>query len=156
VDTPLGPIKAHSKGVPLFVPGIPDYPRGHRTVNDADGDGADVTLKMVFVSMKFVALRFETDDSMDQVMAFYKSKLASLGTVTVDEGGPNTDLDRFSWASRPGDRTLGERQRQGSPGRAEIQGQGLPVRADLHGLQVILEGQRGAALGFERSSFSPS
>lgn len=106
VETPFGAIKARSRGVPMFVPGIPEYPRGHRTSHDPDGDGSDLTLRLAIISMKFVALRFETGDSPDQVAAFYQRKLAVFGTPKTSDGGPNTELDNFKWASRPGDRTV--------------------------------------------------
>jgi hypothetical protein len=60
VATPVGTISAKSKGAPLSVPGIPEYPGATRTQGDPDGDGAQAAVKLPVISIKMQALRYET------------------------------------------------------------------------------------------------
>jgi hypothetical protein len=101
-----GTVSATSKGAPLFIPGLPEYPGAHRTVGNADGDGADVTVDLAFFTMKMKAARYQSSDSMEKVLAWYRAKLAATGTVDESTGGPNTNIADFNWKNDPDQRTL--------------------------------------------------
>ena len=106
VPTPVGTISAKTKGAPDHVPGIPEYPGAVRTHGDPDGDGAQATLKLVVISMKMQALRFNTSEPMKNVAAFYREKLAALGKITESDDGPHSEFGDFHWTQSPGQHTL--------------------------------------------------
>jgi hypothetical protein len=106
VATPVGTISAKSKGAPLSVPGIPEYPGAVRTHGDPDGDGAQATLKLPVISMKMQALRFETGDPMSRVLAYYREQLARLGKLNESDEGPHTEFGDFHWEQSPGQHTI--------------------------------------------------
>jgi hypothetical protein len=106
VATPVGTISAKSKGAPLSVPGIPEYPGSVRTQGDPDGDGAQATVKLPVISMKMQALRYDTRDPMKNVVAFYRGELAKLGKLNESDEGPHTDFGDFHWEQTPGQHTI--------------------------------------------------
>ena len=106
IPTPVGTITAKSKGAPEHVTSIPEYPGALRTLDDPDGDGAQATIKLPVISIRMQALRFNTHDSMNQVLAFYREKLAALGKVNESDEGPHTDIGEFHWTPAPGEHTL--------------------------------------------------
>lgn len=106
VPTPVGTISAKSKGAPVAVAGIPEYPGALRTEGDPDGDGAQASLKLPVISIKMQALRYNTDAPMKDVEAFYREKLGKLGKLNESDEGPHTDIGEFHWAQTPGQRTL--------------------------------------------------
>lgn len=106
VATPVGTISAKSKGAPLSVPGIPEYPGATRTQGDPDGDGAQAAVKLPVISIKMQALRYETRDPMKNVVAFYRGELAKLGKLSESDEGPHTEFGDFHWEQTPGQRTI--------------------------------------------------
>ena len=106
VPTPVGTISAKSKGAPVAVTGMPEYPGAVRTAGDPDGDGAQVTLKLPVISMKMQALRYQTNAPIKDVLAFYRDKLAKLGKLSESDEGPHTEMGDFRWTQAPGQHTL--------------------------------------------------
>jgi hypothetical protein len=59
------------------------------TENGGNSDSANVTLGIPGFGMKVIAVKFESDDSPDQVLAFYRKEMKTYGSVTECKG----DLD---------------------------------------------------------------
>lgn len=106
VSTPVGTISAKSKGAPITVPGIPEYPGSAKTVGDPDGDGAQASLKLPVISVRMQALRYETSDPMSKVVAFYRERLAKLGKINESDEGPHSEFGDFHWKQTPGQHTI--------------------------------------------------
>ena len=51
-----------------------------------EGNRAHVNLSMPFLKLKVVKMKFTSDDPTDKVLAFYRDKLASYGTVARVQG----------------------------------------------------------------------
>ena len=65
-----GAVSGTSKGSPKHVTDMPEFPGARRTKGNPDGDGAQATLRLLVLSMRMEALRFETNDSQAKVLAF--------------------------------------------------------------------------------------
>lgn len=74
--------KANDSGIPLY-PGAQEKP-------NAGGDNgkgrAHVNVDTPFLNVKVVALQFTSDDAPEKILAFYRNKLASYGTVLECKG----------------------------------------------------------------------
>jgi hypothetical protein len=106
IPTPVGTISAKSKGAPVAVSGIPEFPGAVRTEGDPDGDGAQATLKLPVISMKMQALRYRTSASMSSVLSFYREKLGKLGSLKESDEGPHTEFGDFRWTPTPGQHSI--------------------------------------------------
>jgi hypothetical protein len=68
--------------------GIPLYPGAQEKLSHEDGGNrAHVNLSMPFLRVKVVKMKFTSDDATDKVLAFYRDKLGSYGTVIECKGG---------------------------------------------------------------------
>lgn len=92
VDTPLGDVDVRTD-VQASDVGLPIYP-GARRVNDPDdGHGsANVSVDSPFGEVSVAALKLESDDAPDAVVAYYERELRTYGAVTVCRG--NIDFDK--------------------------------------------------------------
>jgi hypothetical protein len=67
--------------------GIPLYPGAQAKQNSNDDKSrAHVNLDMPFLTVKVVALKFTSGDAPEKVVAFYRGKLSSYGTVIECKG----------------------------------------------------------------------
>jgi len=67
--------------------GIPLYPGAQEKLSPGDeGNRAHVNLSMPFLKLKVVKMKFTSDDPTDKVLAFYRDKLGSYGTVLECKG----------------------------------------------------------------------
>lgn len=84
ITTPVGGIHV-SKGVNPDDVGIPIYPGAHLKQKDSDGDdkSANVNISGFGFGLKVVALEYESKDSPDKVLAYYKDQLKRYGDVLV-------------------------------------------------------------------------
>ena len=127
-------VSATSDGSPKHVTDMPEFPGAWRTKGDPDGDGAEATLRLLVLSMRMQALRFETDASQARVLAFYRERLAPLGTLNESDHGPNSSFGDFHWAESPGQHSI----------TAETDHRVLMVATKPHG-----KGCEFALIGFE-------
>jgi hypothetical protein len=93
IQTPLGGLKVRTEVDPKET-GLPVY-AGARQVPDEDDDSssAHVTLGLPGFGMKVVAAHFESDDSSDKVLEFYRKELKTYGSVTECKGDINLKGD---------------------------------------------------------------
>jgi hypothetical protein len=89
IQTPLGGLQVRTGVDPKEI-GLPVY-AGARQVPDErhDSGSANVTLGVPGFGMKVIAANFESDDSSEKVLEFYRKELKAYGSVTECKG----DLD---------------------------------------------------------------
>jgi hypothetical protein len=67
--------------------GMPVYPGAQEKKNTGDDKSrAHVNLNTPFLKMKVVALKYTSDDAPEKILAFYRNKLGSYGTVLECKG----------------------------------------------------------------------
>lgn len=86
VRTPVGSVSVRTSDKPET--GLPTYP-GATPLRDGESDGATVNVGVLGVGVNVAAGKFETSDTPDAVLAFYRDALRPLGAVTECRG----DLD---------------------------------------------------------------
>src|SRR5438270_126164 len=87
VRTPFGSVKVQEGQTDVRDTGLSMYP-GARAKKDFDQEhGANVNLSSSFLDLKLVALKFESDDSPDKVLAFYRKEMGKYGKVVDCAGG---------------------------------------------------------------------
>jgi hypothetical protein len=84
IKTPLGAIHV-SKGANPEDVGIPVYPGAQLREKDSDGSdkSANVNISGFGYGVKVVALEYESNDSPEKVVGFYKDQLKKYGNVLV-------------------------------------------------------------------------
>ena len=82
IQTPLGSLSVHQGDTDVKDTGLPLYP-GARIKKDSDDENrsANVDISSSLVGVKVVALKFESDDAPDKVLAFYRKEMGKYGVV---------------------------------------------------------------------------
>jgi len=79
IKTPFGNLKVNNQVDPKDT-GLPVYPGARQVAhNDHDSDAANVNISVGDFSLKVVAVKFESDDSPDKVLSFYRDKVKAYG-----------------------------------------------------------------------------
>lgn len=80
IQTPFGNLKVNNK-VNVADTGLPVYP-GSRQVESDDHDSSAANVNMSFggFSLKVVAVKFQSDDSPEKVLDFYRDKVKAYGS----------------------------------------------------------------------------
>jgi hypothetical protein len=88
IRTPLGGIHV-SKGANPEDVGVPVYPGAHIREKDSDGSdkSANVNISGFGFGLKVVALEYESSDSPEKVVSYYKDQLKRYGNVLVCHTG---------------------------------------------------------------------
>lgn len=90
IQTPFGGLKVRTDVDPKDI-GLPLYAGARRAPDDPpDSGGANITLGVPGFGLKVIAAKFESDDSSDKVLDFYRKELKTYGSVTECKG--NIDL----------------------------------------------------------------
>jgi len=93
IKTPLGSIKVQEGRTDVKDTGLALYP-GARSVKEFDEkhNSANVDISSSFFGVKVVALKFESDDSPDKVMTFYRKEMGKFGKVLDCTGSFNMNF----------------------------------------------------------------
>jgi hypothetical protein len=88
IRTPLGSISVHKGESDPKATGLALYP-GAQLKKDLGGDesGANVNISSSFFGVKVVALKYQSSDSPDKVLSFYRKEMAKYGKVVDCTGG---------------------------------------------------------------------
>jgi len=79
IETPAGELKVRTnEEADVKEIGLPAYP-GARPAKDEDESGAHVSIATALFGLKVVAAKFESDDSPQKVLAFYRPHLEKYG-----------------------------------------------------------------------------
>jgi hypothetical protein len=81
VDTPFGGVHVNTDQVSASDLGLPVYPGAEQVKGNDNHKSADVHLGFGEWQLRVRAVSYATDDSRDQVVAFYKKALARYGDV---------------------------------------------------------------------------
>jgi hypothetical protein len=86
IEAPGASVKVDT-GTTANDSGMPLYPGAQEKRNSVDDKSrARVNLNTPFLKVKAVALKFTSDDSPEKILAFYRDKLGSYGTVLECKG----------------------------------------------------------------------
>ncbi len=90
IQTPFGGLKVRTEVDPKEI-GLPVYAGARRVPDEGhDSSSANVTLGIPGFGLKVIAAKFESDDSSDKVLEFYRKEMKTYGSVTECKG--NIDL----------------------------------------------------------------
>ena len=107
IQTPFGGLQVRTEVDPKDI-GLPVYAGARRAPDDPhDTSSANVTLGIPGFGLKVIAAKFESDDSADKVLDFYRKELKSYGEVTECKGDLNLKGDspgeqEFTCKQKPG------------------------------------------------------
>jgi hypothetical protein len=91
IRTPFGSLSVHQGSMEAKDTGLSSYP-GSQLKKSADHDGdssANVNISSSLFGMKLVVLKYETKDSPDKVLGFYRKELGKYGKVVDCKGSFN-------------------------------------------------------------------
>jgi len=88
IRTPFGSLKVQEGHTDVKDTGLALYP-GARAKKDFDQEhhSANVDISSSLFGLKVVALKFESDDAPDKVLAFYRKEMGKFGKVVDCTGG---------------------------------------------------------------------
>jgi hypothetical protein len=87
IQTPFGGLKVRTDVDPKEI-GLPVYAGARRVPDEGhDTSSANVTLGVPGFGLKVIAAKFESDDSSDKVLEFYRKEMKTYGSVTECKGG---------------------------------------------------------------------
>lgn len=90
IRTPLGSISVHKGESDPKATGLSLYPGAQLKKEMGDHDsGANVNISSAFFGVKVVALKYQSNDSPDKVLGFYRKEMARYGKVLDCTGGFN-------------------------------------------------------------------
>jgi len=107
IQTPFGGLKVRTEVDPKEI-GLPVYAGARRAADDPrDTTSANVTLGIPGFGLKVIAAKFESDDSADKVLDFYRKELKAYGSVTECKGdlnlkGESPSEQQFTCKEKPG------------------------------------------------------
>jgi len=85
IRTPAGTIAVHT-AEDAGDTGLPVYPGAWPTHDRGDRDNADVDISTSWFGVKVAAAHFESDDSPERVLAFYRDEMDRIGDFTECRG----------------------------------------------------------------------
>jgi hypothetical protein len=91
IETPVGSIHVN-KDMSASDTGLPAYPGAKSAEDSEDGKSATVNIDTSKFGLKVVAVKFQTDDSPETVLDFYRHKLKSMGPVSECHGSFDLDV----------------------------------------------------------------
>jgi hypothetical protein len=93
IRTPFGSLSVREGHTDVKDTGLALYP-GARAKKDFDDEhhSANVDISSSLFGLKVVALKFESDDSSDKVLAFYRKEMGKYGKVIDCNGGFNLNF----------------------------------------------------------------
>jgi hypothetical protein len=94
IRTPFGSLSVKEGSTDIKDTGLALYP-GARATKDDDDDrhhSANVNISSSLFGLKVVALKFQSDDPSDKVLAFYRKDMGKYGRVVDCTGGFSMDF----------------------------------------------------------------
>src|SRR5579859_7468128 len=87
IRTPFGSLSVRQGHADIKETGLPMYPGARANDFDDKHDNANVDISSSLVGGKVVAVKFESDDSPDKVLSFYRKEMGKYGKVVDCTGG---------------------------------------------------------------------
>jgi hypothetical protein len=94
IKTPFGSLSVKEGASDVKDTGLSPYP-GARVAKDDDDDrhhSANVNISSSLFGLKVVALKYESDDTSDKVLSFYRKEMNKYGKVVDCTGGFNMNF----------------------------------------------------------------
>src|SRR4051794_22618205 len=91
ISTPFGTLRARNED-DAKATGLAVYPGARIVKEKSDDHGGNVVIDTPVFALKVVAVKYETDDSPDKVLDFYRNELKKFGKKVV-ECRPNHESD---------------------------------------------------------------
>jgi hypothetical protein len=93
IRTPFGSLSVKQGSSDIKETGLTAYP-GARAKQESDDDrhSANVNISSSLFGLKVVAMKFESDDPSDKVLAFYRKDMGKYGKVLDCNGGFNMNF----------------------------------------------------------------
>ena len=119
IHTPLGSISVHKGETDPKATGLSLYP-GAQPKKDVGNDegGANVNISSPFFGVKVVALKYQSDDSPDKVLNFYRKDMSRYGKVMDCTGA--FSMDNFQHHDRDAEVTCNDHQGSGHQYKEEL------------------------------------
>ena len=94
IRTPFGSLSVKEGSTDVKDTGLSLYPgaRGAASDDDDRHHSANVNISSSLFGLKVVALKFQSDDSSDKILAFYKKDMGKYGRVVDCTGGFNMNF----------------------------------------------------------------
>ncbi len=94
IRTPFGSLSVKEGATDIKDTGLALYPGARATKDDDDNrhHSANVNISSSLFGLKVVALKFQSDDPSDKVLAFYRKDMGKYGTVVDCTGGFSMDF----------------------------------------------------------------
>ena len=93
IKTPFGSLSVKEGATDVKDTGLSAYPGARVSTTDDDRHhSANVNISSSLFGLKVVALRYESDDPSDKVLAFYKKDMGKYGKVLDCTGGLNMNF----------------------------------------------------------------
>jgi hypothetical protein len=83
IDTPFGGIHVNTDKTTALDVGLPIYPGAQPVKGDDNNKSVDVHMGFGNFEMRVRAVSYESPDSQDKILAFYKKSLGSYGNVVT-------------------------------------------------------------------------
>lgn len=88
IHTPFGSLSVHEGSTDVKDTGLALYPSARpKKDSDDESHSANVDITSSLFGVKVVALKFESDDAPDKVLAFYRKEMGKYGNVIECTGG---------------------------------------------------------------------
>ena len=107
IETPVGGIHV-SKNADVRDTDLPVYPGARQKAEDNSGDekSANINISTGKFGLKVVAIEYESDDTPDKVIAYYRERLKKFGSVlechtSKHGGGVDADVKHDGGSSKP-------------------------------------------------------
>ena len=140
IKTPFGDLKVNTE-VDVKETGLPVYPGARQAARDQnDSKSANVNISVGSFGLKVVAVKFESDDSPDKVLAFYRDKVKAYGGKYLECHGLDINVnasdsdEKELTCGKHGDRGDSTELKGGTPGRQHI----VSVKAKGSGSEFAL------------------
>lgn len=142
IRTPLGSLSVKQGSSDVKDTGLTAYP-GARLKQDSGDDkhSANVNISSSLFGLKVVALKYESDDSADKVMAFYHKDMGKYGKVLDCNGGFNMNFhhhdknaDVACDSSDPGDHEYKQELKVGTENNQRI----IAIKPKSNGSEFVM------------------
>jgi hypothetical protein len=96
IKTPFGSLSVREGGTDVKDTGLALYPGAHPLRDSGDDrHSANVNISSSLFGVKVIALKFESDDSPDKVLAFYRKEMGKYGKVVDCTGSFNMNFHHY-------------------------------------------------------------
>ncbi|HET9182845.1 MAG TPA: hypothetical protein VFP59_11980 [Candidatus Angelobacter sp.] len=96
IRTPFGSLRVRKGPIDPKETGLAAYPGAQQetSTNDDDNSSANVNISSSLFGMKLSVLKYQTDDSPEKVLSFYRKQMSHYGKVIDCTGGFNMSFHR--------------------------------------------------------------